>query len=39
MFAICWVAASSLVVLGFMSSERGCLSDPIVDPHEVGVFS
>jgi hypothetical protein len=33
-----WTAASSFMVSGFMSSERGYLSDPVVDPHEVGVF-
>jgi hypothetical protein len=36
---ICWTAASSFMVPGFMSSEGGYLSDPVVNPLEVGVFS
>jgi hypothetical protein len=27
------------MVSGFMSSDRGHLGDPVVNPHEVGVFS
>jgi hypothetical protein len=36
---ICWTMSGSLMVPGFMSSEKGYLSDPVVNPHEVGVFS
>jgi hypothetical protein len=34
-----WTAAGSFMVPGFMSSDGGYLGDPIVNPHEVGVFS
>jgi hypothetical protein len=33
-----WTATRRFVVPGFMSSERRYLSDPGVNPHEVGVF-
>jgi hypothetical protein len=36
---ICWTATGSFMVSGFMSSDRGYLGDPVVNPHEVGVFS
>jgi hypothetical protein len=36
---IYWTAAGSFMVPGFMSSERGYLSDLVVDPHEIGVFT
>jgi hypothetical protein len=36
---VCWTAAGSFMVPGFMSSDGGYLGDPIVNPHEVGIFS
>jgi hypothetical protein len=36
---VCSTAAGSFVVSGFMSSDRGYLGDPVVDPHEVSVLN
>jgi hypothetical protein len=36
---VCLAAISGFVVPGFMISDRGYLGDPVVHPHEVGVFS
>jgi hypothetical protein len=36
---VCWTAAGSFMVSRFMSSDRGYLGDPVVNPHKVGVFS
>jgi hypothetical protein len=36
--AVCRVAISFFVLSDFMSSDRGYLGDPVVNPHEVGVF-
>jgi hypothetical protein len=36
---VCWIAAGSFMVSGFMSSDGGYLGDPVVNPQKVGVFS
>jgi hypothetical protein len=36
---ICWTAAGSFMVSGFLSSDGRYLGDPVVNSHEVGVFS
>jgi hypothetical protein len=36
---VCRAATSSFVVSSFVSFDGGYLGDPIVNPHEVGVFS
>jgi hypothetical protein len=38
-FAICRAVTSCFVLSEFMSSDRGYLGDPVVNPHEVGIFS
>jgi hypothetical protein len=37
--AVCRAATSGFVVPNFMSSDEGYLRNPVVHPHEVGVFS
>jgi hypothetical protein len=36
---ICWTTAGSFMVPGFMISDGVHLGYPVVNPHEVGVFS
>jgi hypothetical protein len=37
--AVCRAVTSGFVVSGFMSSDGEYLGNPVVHPHEVGVFS
>jgi hypothetical protein len=37
--AFCRVVTSGFMVLGFVSTNGGCLGDPVVHPHKVAVFS